>query len=147
MVALSHIVLKVLVIVMYSLSEVNGWFWDHIVGIPQIKSGVQKIYDFEGAHETHTNYDSTNLLRAIDHPIADGVRDSMFLARPINGRIDYAVEETIKGEVTNLASTSMGDIAEGVGTGPFRAVAAETSGDVAASRIVTGKDPCCIKKI
>jgi hypothetical protein len=139
MVALSHIVLKVLVIVIYSLSEVNGSFLDHVLGIPQIKSGVQKIYgDFEGAHETHTNYDSTNLLRAIDHHIEGN-------HKPASGiGTNYAVEDKIEGEVTNLASTSTGDIADRVGAVPFKA---ETSGDVVASRIITGKDPCCIQKI
>jgi hypothetical protein len=137
MVALSHIVLKVLVIVIYSLSEVNGSFWDHVLGIPQIKSAVQKIYgDFEGAHETHTNYDSTNTLRAIDHHIEGNHKPTSGIRTNFGKQADGVVD-----------STSTGDIANRVGAGTFKAVAAETSGDVVASRIITGKDPCCIQKI
>jgi hypothetical protein len=78
---------------------------------------------------------------------ADSVVDSIFLAKPTKGKIDYAFEEKIENEVTKLASTSTGDIDKGIESGPSGAEAAGTSGDVDAGSITTGKYSCGIEEI
>jgi hypothetical protein len=78
---------------------------------------------------------------------ADRVVDSIFLTRPIKGKIDYAVEEKIESAVTKLASTLTGDIAKGIESGPSGAEAAGTSGDVDAGSITSGKYSCGIEEI
>jgi hypothetical protein len=161
MVALSHYFL-VLLIGLSSLNEVNGSFWDHIVGISHLKSWIQGLTgDEDGAQQTKNNYATTNMLRAIDHHIngkhedakniwknvgqlAEGVVDSLPVVGHAKGGIHYAIGQRERGDaIMKSASRSVGVIAGGTGGffvgGPVGAVAGGVAGGAAVDGIITGK--------